>query len=163
MSWTRQSPFALIATAVLTACTNMLPPDSRMRLNTSRTTFELCDALAVGRLAPVAVRAEWKLELDRRGANCSSYLQERNEQDAKDSAALRRLLSDVGRAAAAAQRREDIDLVGGTSNVRRVGTSCLKKGEALRSTSRHCIYDCLGSEVVQTISSVDICPLFISR
>ena len=153
----------LLATAVLTACTNMLPPDARMRLNTSRTAFELCDAIAVGKLAPAVVRAEWKLELDRRGANCDSYAQERNEQDATHSAALRRLLSNIGRAAAAAQRKEDIDTTGGTSSRRHIGAACQKKEEALRGTSRHCIYDCLGREVVQTISSVDICPLFISH
>lgn len=148
---------------MLGACTNMLPPDARMRLNVSKTTFELCDALSVAWLAPEAVRAEWRLELDRRRANCGSYAQERGEQDAKDSAARMRLLSDIGRAAAAAQRKGDFDMDGGSSSIRRLGTSCQRKGEALRGTTRHCVYDCLGSEVIQTVSSTEICPLTITR
>ena len=123
MSSTHYRPFLLIAAAALTACTNMLPPDARMRINASGTTFELCDALAVGTLAPQTVRAEWKLELERRSANCGSYAQERSEQDARDRAALRRLLSEVGRAAAAAQRKEDFDTADGSSTLRRAGAS----------------------------------------
>ena len=141
----------------------MLSPDSRMRLNASKTTFQLCDAIAVGQLAPTAVRAEWKLELDQRGATCGSYAQERSERDAKDRAALRRLLSDVGRSAAAAQRNEQIDSGGGSSSLPRLQTTCQKKGETIRGASRHCVYDCLGNEVIQTVSAADICPLSVSR
>ena len=141
----------------------MLPPDARMRLNASKTAFELCDSIAVGILAPTAVRAEWKMELDRRGANCDSYAQERSDEDAKDRAALLLLLSNFGRAAAAAQRSEEIDVGRESSNLLRLRTSCQKKGETIRGASRHCVYDCVGSEVIQTVSSVDICPLSVSR
>ena len=155
--------FALVALTMMVACTNMLPPDARIRLNASKTTFELCDALAIANLAPTEVRAEWKLELDRRGENCGTYAQERIERDARDSAALRKMLSNAGRSATAAQRDDEPDSQGSSSGIRKVGTFCRKTGEALRGMSRHCIYDCLGSEVVQTVSSVDICPLSLSR
>lgn len=151
---------AFLVAALLSACTNLLPPADRMRLNISKSTFELCDALTVAVLAPSAVRAEWRYELDRRGATCSSYAQERADQDAKDAAALRRVLSNVGRAAAAAQRDDATDA---PTSAPKYPSSCLKKSEVLRGNSRHCIFDCTGTEVIQTVSSIDLCPLSISR
>ncbi len=44
-----------------------------------------------------------------------------------------------------------------------VGTTCFKKREWTSGMNKNCVYDCLGSEAVQTISSIELCPLSITR
>ncbi len=40
---------------------------------------------------------------------------------------------------------------------------CMKTGEALTGATRQCAYNCLGSQVIQTVQSVQLCPLSINR
>lgn len=43
------------------------------------------------------------------------------------------------------------------------GTTCMKKREWTSGFNRNCVYDCLGSEAVQTVPSAQMCPLSIQR
>jgi len=165
--WRQTMPFlvnrilVLLLAGQLSGCVNMLPPDARSQLNRSKTTYELCDALARAHLAPEAVRAEWHLELSKRGATCGSYAADRRKQDAIDDAARARFISDLARSVSRAQRSDGLD--DGPATARQLSTVCHKKGEALRGFSRHCAYDCLGTEVVQTVSSAELCAISITR
>ena len=42
-------------------------------------------------------------------------------------------------------------------------TTCFKEREWVSGFNRNCVYDCLGSETVETIASTAICPLNIKR
>lgn len=44
-----------------------------------------------------------------------------------------------------------------------IGATCFKKREWVSGTNRNCVYDCFGSEAVQTVSSVELCPQSIKR
>lgn len=160
--WKRSAVKTILLVAVqLSGCTNMLPPDARKQLNLSKTTYELCDALTVGVLAPEAVRAEWRLELTRRGATCGSYAIERKEQDARDAAARARFLSALARSISKNQGTGDS--AQGLSNPGRSGVVCLMTNEVLNGFSRHCVYDCLGNKVIKSVSSAEICEISIAR
>jgi hypothetical protein len=41
--------------------------------------------------------------------------------------------------------------------------TCFKKTEWTSNFNKNCVYDCLGSDAVQTIGSVELCPLSIQR
>jgi hypothetical protein len=42
-------------------------------------------------------------------------------------------------------------------------TACFKQAEWTSGLNKNCIYDCLGSQAVQTIDAVGLCPLTINR
>ena len=42
-------------------------------------------------------------------------------------------------------------------------TTCIKKREWVSGFNKNCVYDCLGSEAVETIANVAICPLSITK
>lgn len=50
-----------------------------------------------------------------------------------------------------------------SSTFRAGGGMCMKKREWTLGFNKNCVYDCLGSEAVQTIGSVELCPLTINR
>jgi len=43
------------------------------------------------------------------------------------------------------------------------GTVCFSRGETTTGQTKQCLYDCLGSTVVQTQNAVSLCPLTINR
>jgi len=43
------------------------------------------------------------------------------------------------------------------------GTTCFKQREWTSGLNKNCVYDCLGSEAVQTVGAAELCPLTISR
>lgn len=45
----------------------------------------------------------------------------------------------------------------------RLALMCFKSGEVISGMNKICFYDCLGSTVAITISSVSLCPLTINR
>lgn len=147
---------------LISGCANWIPADARMRMNANASTYDLCDRLAVGTLAPRDVRSEWEMELGRRGASCNSYADDRRKQDVQDRAALNRALTSLSRSMAAQARDED-DLMDSKPGFRSGGATCFKQGESVRNTSRHCVYNCAGSEVIQTVSVVELCPVSLTR
>jgi len=44
-----------------------------------------------------------------------------------------------------------------------IRTTCMKSSEATTGMTKQCVYNCMGSPVVQTQSSVSLCPLTIER
>lgn len=147
---------------VLGGCANWIPPEARMRMNAERSTYDLCDRLAIGTRASKDVRSEWEMELGRRDASCNTYADERQTQDAVERAAWNRAITSLGRSMAAHAGNDD-EPMDSKPAIRGSGMTCFKQGEALRNTSRHCIYSCAGSEVIQTISVAEVCPLSLTR
>jgi hypothetical protein len=49
------------------------------------------------------------------------------------------------------------------STMPQAGMVCLKKREWASGFNKNCVYDCLGSEAVQTVGSAELCPLTMSR
>lgn len=43
------------------------------------------------------------------------------------------------------------------------GITCFKQREWTSGLNKNCVYDCLGSEAVQTVGATQLCPLTISR
>ena len=43
------------------------------------------------------------------------------------------------------------------------GATCFKKREWVSGTNRNCVYDCFGSEAVQTVSSFELCAQSMKR
>lgn len=43
------------------------------------------------------------------------------------------------------------------------GVTCFKSREWISGMNKNCVYSCLGSDAVETISSANICPLTITR
>lgn len=44
-----------------------------------------------------------------------------------------------------------------------IRTTCMKSSESTTGMTKQCVYNCMGSPVVQTQSSVSLCPLTIER
>jgi hypothetical protein len=67
-------------------------------------------------------------------------------------------------AAGAAMSSADDNASGiGPSPLRATGSMCMKKREWTSGLNKNCVYDCLGSEAVETIGSAELCPLTINR
>lgn len=43
------------------------------------------------------------------------------------------------------------------------GMMCTKTREAVTGLTKQCVYNCAGSQVIQTVNSVELCPLTINR
>lgn len=146
---------------LLSGCANWIPSEDRMRMNSQKSTYDLCHQLTVGTLAPKDIRAEWAMELRRRGASCSTYAVERANRDTQERAAWNRGLTSLSRSMAA--QAGEGEPTSSNLGVRGNGITCFKQGETLRSTSRHCVYNCAGTEVIQTVSAAEVCPLSLTR
>ena len=48
-------------------------------------------------------------------------------------------------------------------NTQNTGVSCFMSQEWTSGTLRNCVYNCMGSEAVQTVSITQICPLTMNR
>lgn len=65
--------FIVIATA---GCVAMYgSPEERIAANRAAPDYMLCERLALAHLAPVEVRGEWALELQRRNVDCRQHAQ----------------------------------------------------------------------------------------
>lgn len=60
------------------------------------------------------------------------------------------------------QASEDSGVSKGGSSIN-LAVLCFKTGEQKSGMNKICYYDCLGSTVAITISSVELCPLSINR
>jgi hypothetical protein len=65
--------------------------------------------------------------------------------------------------AASAATSDESDADARSTAFRAGGGMCMKKREWTSGFNKNCVYDCLGSEAVQTIGSVELCPLTINR
>ena len=158
MRMTLFSLSGLVALSAVGGCANWIPSEARVRMNTQKSTYELCNALATASMAPKDVRSEWEMELRRRGESCGSYASDRKAKDAEDRAAITSTINSLLKAPSGGGSS-----VSSTSSGGSVRVTCLKQGESVSGFSRHCVYNCVGNEVIQTVSSIDLCPPSISR
>ncbi len=146
--------FTLVLFAILlSGCTSMYgTPEKRQLKNAATPDYLLCESLAVATLAPQEIRAEWAMELQRRGVDCGQYAVmldraiQRNQ--ALTQSGLQAMQQPSNGAPNSASKRQ---------------TTCFKQREWTSGINKNCVYDCLGSEYVQTMDAVSICPVSILR
>jgi hypothetical protein len=97
-----------------------------------------------------------------------------NKASACGAALQSKRLAEAERAAKAARRRSALRALlsepsepsvpgAPRSTMPQAGMVCLKKREWSSGFNKNCVYDCLGSEAVQTVGSAELCPLTLSR
>jgi len=72
-------------------------------------------------------------------------------------------LARAGAAASASSNDDDDDIGPSRSSRGGTGMTCMLKREWTSGMNKNCVYDCLGSEAVQTQGSVSLCPLTMRR
>lgn len=132
------------------------------------------DALLVSLLQTKRVKADWPdLTIDTapptmasltqlrtcgaRVANAKAEAQAKAEQRRRIFQGIARGLAAAGAAASASEREDFVPAPGAGGGV------CFKQREWTSGFNKNCVYDCTGSEAVQTISSMAFCPLTINR
>lgn len=148
---TSKESFKLVLLVTMAGCTSMYgTPEQRQRKNAALPDYSLCENLAVGTLAPQQIRAEWAMELQRRGADCSKY-------SVLLSKAVQQNQNMMNNGSQMMQQPTS------ATPTQSTGLMCFKKREWTSGFNKNCVYDCLGSEAVQTISATSLCPLSISH
>jgi hypothetical protein len=96
-----------------------------------------------------------------KASTCGAALQTKRlaEQEKAAKAARRRA------ALSAFMNEPSVPAVPGApmSTMPQAGMSCMKKREWTSGFNKNCVYDCLGSEAVQTVGMAELCPLTMSR
>lgn len=144
-----------LATFCLLAACAAPSPAQRQRNNAALPDYILCEQLAIATLAPTEMRAEWAMELQRRGEDCRKY-------EALLTNAVRQNQQMIQNGQAALQRMQQpasLSAPVGPSS----GLICFSQREWISGFNKNCVYSCLGSEVVQTIGATALCSQFITR
>lgn len=147
-----KKPIIIFVTSLtLTACASMYgTPDERRKANAQLPDYSLCEKLAVATLAPTEIRTEWAMELQQRGADCSQYSDMLNNAIQQNQRMM-----NMG----SQMMQQPSNAPNGQSG----GINCFKKSEWSSGFNKNCVYDCLGSEAVQTIGATQLCPISITR
>lgn len=142
--------FILSGGLTITACTSMYgTPEQRQQHIVASSDYILCENLALATLAPAEIRNEWAKELQRRGTDCDKYANTihtvaQQRQRALDSTT---------------QPPQQPKPITPTTTEK----TCFKKREWVSGFNKNCVYDCVGSEAVETISNVALCPLTVEH
>lgn len=147
VKWTLK---ALLCSSLVSCASMYGSPDNRLAENRAKSDYELCRQFVVGTLAPPEIRGEWAMELRRRGVSCGEYAAGLNAESNANQALI------SGGAQVLSGSNSGYAPSSG-------GVTCFQKRQWVSGFNRNCVYDCLGSETVQTIASTSNCPLNIRR
>jgi hypothetical protein len=140
-----------VVSFAFSACASIYgTPEERRQANAELPDYSLCEKLAVATLAPAEIRSEWAMELQQRGADCGQYsgmLYNAVQQNQR--------MMNMG-----FQMMQQPSYVPSDPSG---GITCFKQSEWTSGVNRNCVYNCLGSETVQTIGATQLCPLSIMR
>jgi len=142
--------FVPLVCLFISACAAMYgSPEERRRANAARSDYSLCENLALVTMAPPVIRSEWAIELQRRGVDCNQYAAVLNSVAQQRQNSLNAGLQMMQQSTAAPTSAGQL--------------TCYKVREWTSGFNKNCVYNCLGSEAVQTIGATDLCPISITR